>query len=142
MAVRLEKETAERLEKTRAKFGEEGLRQLEEQLKKAQEQNDLDIPPEMLSSFKIPDVAGIRWIDVKTAGAGSNKAKFDNDVQRHLDQDKVDLPYFVQFEREYTSSFSERGLVVNTRPASLTSCNYCVISRRCPLKLHRGLRLF
>merc|ERR1719359_393981 len=98
MAVRLEKETAERLQKTQAKFGEEGLRKLEEQLKKAQEQNDLDIPPEMLSSFKIPDVAGIRWIDVKSAAAGTNEASFDNAVQSHLKKDKVDLPYYVQFE--------------------------------------------
>jgi hypothetical protein len=63
----------------------------------------------MLSSFKIPDVKGIRWIDVKSASAGTNPAKFDNEIRSHISKDKVDLPYFVQFERKFANGWSSCG---------------------------------
>ena len=88
------------MEQTKARLGEDGLKKIADKVKHAQEENDRDIPSEMLSSFKIPDVNGIRWIDVKSASGGTNPAKFDNEIQQHISKDKADLPYFLQFERK------------------------------------------
>lgn len=99
LADRLEAETKAREEKRQTELGEAGLKKLADKIEQAQKENDRDIPPEMLKDFKIPDVAGIRWIDVASAGAGTNKGSFgDNDVQKHLEKDTTDLPYFIQFE--------------------------------------------
>ena len=106
LADRLEAETKAREEKRQTELGEAGLKKLADKIEQAQKENDRDIPPEMLKDFKIPDVAGIRWIDVTSAGAGTNKGSFgDNDVQKHLEEDTTDLPYFIQFEREYACAF-------------------------------------
>lgn len=104
LAEQLQKETSDRLEEVKKRLGDEGLKQIEKKLKDAQKQNDLEVPSEMLSSFKIPDVAGIRWMGVKSAAAGSNPARYENDVQQYVSKDQADLPYFLQFERKLKSS--------------------------------------
>lgn len=100
LADTLAKETADRLAKTRTRLGEDGLKKIERRVEDAQKENDRPIPPEMLSSFKVPDVGGIRWIDVQSGSAGSNSKSFKNRVQEHLSGDQTELPYFLQFERE------------------------------------------
>lgn len=103
LAATLRKETKERVSDRRKKLGEDGLRDLQDKLDAAQKANDVEAPLEVIEKFKIPDVESIRWITVETAGAGSNTTRFDSAVQRHIDQDNADLPYFLQFERK--SSF-------------------------------------
>jgi Zn-dependent M16 (insulinase) family peptidase len=104
MADRLEKETQERLAANRERFGEEGLRRLQEELEEAQKENDIAIPPEIISGFKVPSVDSIRWIDVKTARARSqivkDQAASTKELQDHVDKDGSVLPYFVQFDSE------------------------------------------
>ena len=99
LADKLDKETKDRLEKTKARLGADGLERLGQKLKDAQKSNDTEIPPEMLSRFKVPSVDGIRWLDVKSAAAGTNSNNFPNEVQYHLAKDEAKLPYFIQFER-------------------------------------------
>ncbi|KAL7008459.1 hypothetical protein EMMF5_002188 [Cystobasidiomycetes sp. EMM_F5] len=101
LASKLEKETADRLKQNIDRLGEKGLAELERKLDEAQKENDKDIPPEMISNFKIPDVGSIRWLSVESAAAGNNPTRYDNDAQKRLDQDKAELPYFLQFERTY-----------------------------------------
>lgn len=73
------------------------MKQLEDKLKKAQEANDKPIPDEVISSFPIPSVDSISWIAVESARAEPGWGK--GQVQKHVDQDKAELPYFVQFDR-------------------------------------------
>ena len=100
LADKLEKETNALVSKRVSELGESGLKKLQDNIEAAQKANDVEVPQDILSGFKIPDVDGIRWIDVKSAGAGKNNGKFDNEVQARLAKDDVELPYFVQFERE------------------------------------------
>lgn len=100
LASQLEKAVADRLRDNIDRLGEDGLKKLQEKVDQAVEANDTPIPSEMISSFKIPDVNGIRWIPVTSAGSGKNPLNFDNDVQKCLDAGRVDLPYSIQFERK------------------------------------------
>ena len=103
LADKLEKETNDLVSHRVSELGEAGLKKLQDNIEAAQKTNDVEVPQEILSGFKIPDVDGIRWIDVKSAGAGKNKREFGNEVQSRLEKDDVDLPYFIQFEREWLS---------------------------------------
>lgn len=103
LADKLEKETNARVAKRVADLGEDGLKKLKDHIEDAQKANDVEVPQKILSDFKIPDVEGIRWIDVKSAGAGKNNGNFDNTVQEHLAKDKAELPFFMQFERKCRS---------------------------------------
>ncbi|PWN49324.1 hypothetical protein IE53DRAFT_388475 [Violaceomyces palustris] len=115
-------------EKRRSELGEKGLKELEEKLEAAKKENDRDIPPEILSSFKVPSVDSIKWIPVGTArnepmGKGAEEPEtkalvldtdLDKKVQAHVDSDGRDnLPYFVQFDH-VTSSFVTISLLIST----------------------------
>lgn len=120
LADKLEKETNERVAKRVSDLGEAGLKKLQDKIEDAQKANDVEVPQNILSDFKIPDVAGIRWIDVKSAGAGTNKGKFDNAVQERLSKDDTELPYFIQFERK---SLPFPGDCISQADARLQTCN-------------------
>jgi Zn-dependent M16 (insulinase) family peptidase len=105
VAERLEKETQERVAANRERFGEEGLKRLQQALDEAQKKNDVDIPPGFINLFKVPAVESIRWIDVQTARAKSRVATSlpappTKELQDHIDRDGAELPYFLQFDRE------------------------------------------
>ncbi|GAA94382.1 uncharacterized protein L969DRAFT_105184 [Mixia osmundae IAM 14324] len=125
LAEKLEKETSARLEETRAKYGEKGLAELAEKLEAAQKENDKEIPKEILSDYKIPDVKSIRWIDVQTARASGLSPPLGSaarNVQDYIERDNVKLPYFVQYDH-VDSNFVEInvGLFPTHIPAHLRS---------------------
>jgi Zn-dependent M16 (insulinase) family peptidase len=97
LAAKNEEELKAYIEGNKQKYGEKGLKQFEDKLKAAQEANDRPIPDAMISSFPIPSVDSIAFIDVESAraepgwGAGA--------VQKHIDEDSAKLPYFVQYDR-------------------------------------------
>lgn len=102
LAETLEREEKERVAATVAREGPLGLAALDKKIKDAQTANDVEIPTEMISQFKVPDVNGIDWIHVESARSGGIAKEdrlFSNKVQDHIDTD-VDLPLFVQFDRE------------------------------------------
>ena len=100
LASDLRKQTKERLAERQKTLGEQGLKKLQDKLDAAQQENDVEAPSEVISNFKIPDVEGIRWINVDSAAAGRNPQRFSNRVQSYIEHDAADLPYFLQFERE------------------------------------------
>ncbi|KAM0793479.1 hypothetical protein ACM66B_000920 [Microbotryomycetes sp. NB124-2] len=101
LADKLEKEEKARIAANVEKFGEKGLAKLAKEIEDAQSENDKEIPSNVISQFKVPDVKGIQWINVDSArsrGVAFEDGLPENDVQRHVDADNVDLPLFVQFD--------------------------------------------
>ena len=94
-------ETA-RIAETVARLGPEGLEKLTKKIEAAQHENDKEIPSEIISKFKVPDVNGIDWIKVdsaRSAGVAQGETPFVNRLQDHIDADGSELPLFVQFDR-------------------------------------------
>lgn len=114
LADRLEKEEKARVAATVKKYGEDGLAKLAKEIEEAQAENDRPIPPELISKFKVPDVAGIEWIKVESArssGVAQDGVPLENRVQQHVNQDGAQLPLFVQFDREL---FQKTGAAADT----------------------------
>ncbi|CAG8661582.1 2974_t:CDS:10, partial [Gigaspora rosea] len=61
-----------RVEKQRETLGPEKLKELEKQLEKAKELNELPIPPQIIENFPVPSVESITFINVIT---GRNKSE-------------------------------------------------------------------
>lgn len=117
------------LEETRKRqLGPAGLKHLEDVLEGAKAENDRDIPPEMLTSFKVPNVDSIKWI---TVGTGINEVAasklitasaprdpssrtIDSQVQQHIENDASPLPFFVQWDH-VKSAFATVTLLFNTK---------------------------
>ncbi|KAK9896120.1 zinc metalloprotease [Cystobasidium minutum MCA 4210] len=112
LANALRKEAETRLADRQKTLGEEGLERLQNQLDEARRENDTEAPPEFISNFKIPDVESIRWINVESAAAGLNTKHFSNEVQKHVQHDTADLPFFLQFEH-VQSNFIEILVFLN-----------------------------
>ncbi|CAE6446358.1 unnamed protein product [Rhizoctonia solani] len=99
---KLEKDEKARIEAQQKSLGPDGLAKLEEELNKAKAEHDRPIPREMLTSFPVPDVKSISWIQVQSARNDPFSAKVSkagSRLQEHLDNDPVDLPYFIQYDQ-------------------------------------------
>ncbi|KAK0569478.1 hypothetical protein OC861_000851 [Tilletia horrida] len=132
LAKQLKTDTKARVEQRKKELGPDGLKKLGDKLEAAQRENDKEIPPEMLSNFKIPASDSIRWIPVGTgrndpARASSSAQQsiadeLDSQVQAHLDADGAPLPFFSQFDQisshfvRITASFSTANLPAHLRP--------------------------
>ncbi|BFZ62739.1 hypothetical protein YB2330_003849 [Saitoella coloradoensis] len=100
LVKKLETEEKARKNKRRQELGESGLKELEKKLNEAKETNEAEIPKGVIESFRIPNVEGIKFIEVDTARAGIADSKgFDNEVQKHVIADgSSDLPIWIQFD--------------------------------------------
>ncbi|KAF9208991.1 hypothetical protein BGZ49_006848 [Haplosporangium sp. Z 27] len=120
-AERLAADEAKRIEEQRACLGEEKLKQLEEELQKHRAQNDIPVPAEIFDNFLIPDVKGIEMIEV-VSGRSQPDSKLDNEIQKHLDSDPANIPYFIEFDHiksefvEFTLYFTSTELPAKLRP--------------------------
>lgn len=70
LAKKIEEDEKKRVADQKAKFGEEGLKKLQEKLEKAKADNDREIPKEKLGKFPVPGVESIHFINTETARAG------------------------------------------------------------------------
>lgn len=127
LADKIKKDTQALVEERKAKLGEQGLAQLEKVLQDAQKVNDVDVPKEMLSSFSIPDVKSINWINVGTVTEGSIRTPLghlktekgplpsaDEQLRKHLDSESQwRAPYFVQWN-QIPSNFVTLTVLLNT----------------------------
>lgn len=131
MASDLRAEGKAGLKERKEKYGKEGLERLGEKLDAARRANDVPIPEEIITEFKIPSPSTIHWIPVGTGralpapdasipGLGEDVTSLDSQVQAHLDTDETALPFFVQFDH-INSAFLTITLVFNTHdvPAEL-----------------------
>ncbi|KAF9111927.1 hypothetical protein BGX27_004236 [Mortierella sp. AM989] len=96
-AERLAADEAKRIEEQRARLGEEKLNELEKELQKHRAQNDIPVPAEIFDNFPIPNVNGIEMIEVRT-GRSQPDSKFNNEIQKYLDNDPAKIPYFIEFD--------------------------------------------
>jgi Zn-dependent M16 (insulinase) family peptidase len=113
LADKIEKDEKAHVAANVAHYGPAGLAKLAKEIEDAQADNDKPIPPELISKFKVPDVAGIEWIKVesaRSAGVAKGADTPSNRVQAHVDADGAELPLFVQFDRKF-----ELGLFASNR---------------------------
>ena len=97
------------------RLGPKGLSELEEKLRNAQEQNDREIPKELLEGFKVPGTDTIHFITSVPAhsGAARDLGAFKNKIQDIVDRDPSDIPLFLHFEH-VPSNFVHINLLINT----------------------------
>ncbi|KAG0262678.1 hypothetical protein BG011_009899 [Mortierella polycephala] len=120
-AAKLAEDEAKRIEEQKQRLGEKKLKELEEELEKHRAQNDIPVPAEIFDNFPIPDVKTIEMINVLT-GRSQPNSQFDNEVQKHLDNDAAVIPYFIEFDHiksefvELTLFFTSTDLPANLRP--------------------------
>lgn len=87
-----------RVADTCKRLGPDGLAKKGEALKKAQQENDREIPKDMIASFPVPDASGIEWISVSSGRKGPQASKTTDSLQEHLDADSADTDVPIQFD--------------------------------------------
>ena len=112
-----------RVKERQAKFGEEGLKELERKIEEAQKENNTPIPDEHIKGFKIPKIENVRFIDTNLAvykPSSEAKGKDRNEIERYLDQHASSHPFNLVFSHTPTS-FVTISLYVTTKdlPAHL-----------------------
>lgn len=108
MADRLEKDEKARIEAQVKKLGPEGLAKAEKLLEDAKAEHDKPIPNEIISTFPVPDVKTITWINVQSVqepGKGRNQPALrrENSLSKHISADGEILPFFVQYDHVQAS---------------------------------------
>ena len=104
LADKLENDEKERIDAQVKALGPEGLERAKDLLEKSKKENDKPIPEEVLTSFPVPDVSSISWINVQSVQAGNKikpipEGKSDNaTLVKHIETDGNPLPFFVQFD--------------------------------------------
>ncbi|KAG8964007.1 hypothetical protein FRC03_002291 [Tulasnella sp. 419] len=106
LAAKLEREAKARIEDQKAKLGPSGLQQLAKLLEDAKKEHEKEIPKELLTSFAVPDVKSIRWIDVQSTRNDPTKNEPGNNaiiktvtqLDKHIANDKTEIPFFIEFD--------------------------------------------
>jgi Zn-dependent M16 (insulinase) family peptidase len=108
-------EEVARVKAQQEKFGEDGLKKLEQKLKEAQDENDEPIPEHIIAGVKVPSTESIHFFETMTARSGLAKklGTSENKVQKIIDKDENGLPLFIHFEHIPTS-FVHFGLALGT----------------------------
>lgn len=121
LSKKLKAADKERVQKRRQTLGPEGLKALEDKLKKATEANDREIPRDDLLKFKVPGVETIPFIHTTTArsGAALELGRNDNRFQQIIDADGglKDHPLYIHFEH-IPSNFAHITLYLSTEGVS------------------------
>ncbi len=104
-----------RVKAQQERLGEQGLQELAEKLKKAQEENDKPIPDSVLESFPVPSPESVHFVSTTTARAGKARqmGELRNDVQDIIDQDDNRSELFMHFE-QIPSEFVRMKLTIGT----------------------------
>ncbi|KDR85083.1 hypothetical protein GALMADRAFT_233694 [Galerina marginata CBS 339.88] len=116
MVEKLEKAEKERIAGQVEQLGPEGLKKAEAELEAAKAEHDKPIPPELLTSFPVPDVKSISWIPVQSVqepGKGRKVAypAFANDpLFKHIQSDGEPLPFFVEYDHVQSDFVSIHAL--------------------------------
>ena len=115
LADNLKKAEKARIENQVENLGPEGLKEAEQKLEAAREDNSKPIPTEILTSFPIPDVKSISWIPVQTVqepgigrGVNPHAVSTNGELQKHIESDGEPLSFFVEYDHveACTLSFS------------------------------------
>ncbi|KAK6203563.1 Metalloenzyme, LuxS/M16 peptidase-like protein [Scheffersomyces amazonensis] len=117
----LKKEKKSLSKSIKDKYGKDGLLELGEKLKRAQEKNDTPIPDSLLTHFEKPDPSKIAFIDTNSYKAGyfenilppkANNYVSNDTISKLIEQDlpSNDFPLFIHFE-DFKSKFTTINLV-------------------------------
>ena len=100
----------------RKHLGEDGLAKLAEKLGQAKAENNKEIPNGMLSSFDIPGIESIHFLETTTArsGAALKAGRPDNRIQKLVDADGSHAPLFIHFEH-IPSNFVRLSLLISVQ---------------------------
>ena len=101
MADKLEKDEKARIAAQVERLGPEGLKKAEAKLEVAKAEHGKAIPPEIITSFSVPDVKSISWLSVQSVqepGIGRKSidwASASSSLSKYIDSDGKLLPFFV-----------------------------------------------
>ncbi|KAK7463673.1 hypothetical protein VKT23_005614 [Stygiomarasmius scandens] len=108
LAEKLEADEERRIDAQVKKLGPEGLKKAQKELDEAKAENDLPIPTEILTKFKIPSVSSISWIPVQSVqqkgkgralnGVASTRVPSSSALASRINSDGEELPFFVQYD--------------------------------------------
>jgi Zn-dependent M16 (insulinase) family peptidase len=104
LAEKLENDEKSRITAQVKKLGPKGLKKAEKTLEEAKLEHERPIPTDVLTSFPVPDVKSISWLQVQSLqerGRGrhrSMKEDLKSDLAKHIRSDGPDLPFFVQYD--------------------------------------------
>jgi hypothetical protein len=104
MADKLEKDEKTRVAAQIERLGPEGLRKAEVELKVAEAEYGKAVPPEILTSFPVPDIKSISWISVQSVQEPgidrkpADWASASSPLSKYIDSDGELLPFFVQYD--------------------------------------------
>jgi Zn-dependent M16 (insulinase) family peptidase len=104
LAENLEKEEKSRIAAQVKKLGPKGLKDAEKVLQEAKVEHARPIPTDILTSFPVPDVKSISWLQVQSLqerGNGRNhtgRHDVKSDLVKHIQSDGPELPFFVQYD--------------------------------------------
>lgn len=111
-----------RTEDYKAKYGELGLKKLQETLDKAQEKNNIPVPESLLGEFKSPNISEIKFIETDMGSSRNSQVPgidLSSSIQKLVDQDMPDnFNLDIHFEH-YTSQFVTVHLLIPTRDIDL-----------------------
>ncbi|KAJ5072464.1 presequence protease [Anaeramoeba ignava] len=109
-----------RLEKQKQELGDQRIKELDEELKKAIETVSKEIPKEVINSFEIPDISRIGKIPITTQINDEKSLEINEDKEKaeklyaHLGmQEDPHVPFFIQFD-QITSSFVEYRVLLDS----------------------------
>ncbi|EMG47579.1 hypothetical protein SBY92_004727 [Candida maltosa Xu316] len=105
------------------RFGNDGLKKLQEKLDAAQAVNDIPIPEELLTKFTKPDPSKIKFISTKSYKAGNTKDIVDISSNSYIEDDDLslllkkdtpsDFPLFMHLE-DFKSQFATIEIVMSS----------------------------
>ncbi|PQE32018.1 peptidase m16 inactive domain-containing protein [Rutstroemia sp. NJR-2017a WRK4] len=105
LAKKLKDNEEARLAKRKEELGPEGLQEKAEKLKAAIAKNDAEIPASLLQTWPVPGVGSIHFHESITARSGLAKSLGTpkNEIQKLIDTQASDIPFFLQFEHVPTN---------------------------------------
>lgn len=114
-------DTQSRVAANRARLGSSGLARAQTVLAAAKRANERPAPSRVIKSLEIPDLRKVEWLAIDTArsnGVARGRQTFSGPLQRKINAEGVDVPYFIQFDHR-PSAFVDVEMYIHGPPHEL-----------------------
>lgn len=114
-------DTQSRVAANRARLGSSGLARAQTVLAAAKRANERPAPSRVIESLEIPDLRKVEWLAIDTArsnGVARGRQTFSGPLQRKINAEGVDVPYFIQFDHR-PSAFVDVEMYIHGPPHEL-----------------------
>ncbi|KAH8835156.1 Metalloenzyme, LuxS/M16 peptidase-like protein [Flagelloscypha sp. PMI_526] len=146
LAKALETTEKERVAAQVKKLGPQGLEAATKLLEEAKKEHDTPIPPQIITSFPVPDVKSISWIPVLTVqepGEGRSATlagtPTHGTLKRHISEDGDSLSFFTQYDHVESDFVTVHALFsLASLPARLRPHLSVYLSTFFALPVHRS----